>query len=115
MRGLRSGGETGSHSFTHNFLETEWGCLHKAKKRMMARKDFVAVHFPMLYRKWGEDVSLEAIWHKKNKTKHKLDEEENFEFSNHQKFMRHKMRQKREERLYPCLEDGRRMMRTPKK
>lgn len=30
--------------------------------------------------------------------------------------MRHKMRQKREERLYPCLEDGRRMMRrTPKK
>lgn len=43
----------------------------------MARKDFVAVHFPMLYRKWGEDVSLEAIWHKKINTK--LDEEENFE------------------------------------
>lgn len=38
---------------------------------MMARKDFVAVHFPMLYRKWGggggRDVPLEAIWHKINK------------------------------------------------
>lgn len=22
-----------SHSFTHNFLETEWGCLHKAKNK----------------------------------------------------------------------------------
>lgn len=43
----------GSHSFTHNFLKTEWGCLHKAKTRMMARKDFVAVHFPTLYREWG--------------------------------------------------------------
>lgn len=38
---------------------------------MMARKDFVAVHFPMLYRKCaevgGRDDPLEAIWHKINK------------------------------------------------
>lgn len=64
--GYAQGRETGSHSFTHNFLETEWGCLHKAKKRMMARKDFVAVHFPIENGRGGGVVSLEAIWHKKN-------------------------------------------------
>lgn len=42
---------------------------------------------------------------------HKLDEE-NFDISNHQKFMRHKMGLKRKGEggeLYPCLEDGRQM------
>lgn len=58
--GYRSGEETGSHSFTHNFLKTEWGCLHKAKKRVMARKDFVAVHFPTLYREGGDVSSTQT-------------------------------------------------------
>lgn len=39
---------------------------------------------------------------------HKLDEED-FDISNHQKFMRHTMRLERRERLYPCLEGGRQM------
>lgn len=101
-RGGRSGEEAGSHSFTHNFLETEWGCLHKAKKRMMARKDFVAVHFPTLYREWRGaggcvgGMSLQIFSWQEKKKKHKVDEEENFEISNHQKFMRHKMRLKTE-------------------
>lgn len=58
----------------------------------------------------GGNVSSDFLMAEKQ-NKHKLDdEEENFEISNHQKFMRHKMRQKRKEWLYPCLEDGRRMM-----
>lgn len=47
---------------------------------MMARKDFVAVRFPSLLLGGG--------------VQHKLDEE-NFDISNHQKFMRHKMGLKR--------------------
>lgn len=29
----RGWAEGRNHSFTHNFLETEWGCLHKAKNK----------------------------------------------------------------------------------
>lgn len=32
------GGEGRSHSFTHNFLETEWGCLHKAKNKSKIKR-----------------------------------------------------------------------------
>lgn len=91
------------------------GLPEQGQKRMMARKDFVAVHFPTLYQEWGGEgggMFLQIIlWQNEKKpTTTELDEEENFEISNHQKFMRHKMRQKCEEWLYPCLEDGRRMM-----
>lgn len=61
----------GSHSFTHNFLETEWGCLHKAQKRMMARKDFVAFHFLCCKSKMG-DVS-ESVFN--GAKKHKQEDE----------------------------------------
>lgn len=47
---------------------------------------------------WGGEMFLQ----------HKRDEE-NLDISNHQKFMRHKMRLKRKEGLYPGLEDGRQM------
>lgn len=70
------GEEAGSHSFTHNFLKTEWGCLHKAKKRVMARKDFVAVHFPTLYRGWGGGKGGEGNGGGRGMVlQHKLDEE----------------------------------------
>lgn len=125
--GWREGKEAvggGGPSLTHNVLKTGWGCRHGDPKqnKMMARKDFVAVHFPTPYWKWGQDVSVGVT------PAHQSMGTDSMErrgaagrggvwsffpfFFNHQKFMRHKMRQKREERLYPCLEGGRRMVMT---
>lgn len=90
------------------------GLPAQGQKKDDGKKRFCCRSFPYVVSKMGGGCFFRS--HMAQKNKHKLDEEENFEFSNHQKFMRHKMRQKREERLYPCLEDGRRMMRrTPKK
>lgn len=47
---IRGGGS--GHSFTHNFLETEWGCLHKAKiinKTYDGKKRFCCLLFPVVY------------------------------------------------------------------
>lgn len=90
------------------------GLPAQGQKKDDGKKRFCCRSFPYVVSKMGGGCFFRSLMAQKNK--HKLDEEENFDFSNHQKFMRHKMRQKREEWLYPCLEDGRRMMRrTPKK
>ncbi len=91
------------------------GLPEQGQKKDDGKKRFCCRSFPYVVSKnGGRECFFRS--HVAQGNKHKLDEEENFEFSNHQKFMRHKMRQKREEWLYPCLEDGRRMMRrTPKK
>lgn len=75
--------------------------MDDGKKRFCCR-------FPTLYREWGSGAGAGAGGVGVLFLQHKLDEED-FDISNHQKFMRHTMRLERREGLYPCLEGGRQM------
>lgn len=85
-------------SFFHTQLSWDrMGLPAQGQKKDDGKKRFCCRSFPyVVSRMGGENVSSDFVMAQKKNKKHKLDEEENFAISNHQKFMRHKMRQKTE-------------------
>lgn len=73
-RGNARKGRQGGVILTHNFLETEWGCLHKAKKGWWQEKillPFISLCCIENVLRWGEGWSFRSHMAQNKQIKHK--------------------------------------------